>query len=531
MPTIGMGIQQKSKKSKQRRVLQQVDLANVLECLVEAVLVTDAEGVVQFANPALQHDSGYSEAELVGKTLRFFESTHHSPEFYEDMWETIQMGKVWRDHCMIHRKDGTLFHKDVTISPVRNERGEISNYSVFLRDVTEQVAHETHTIQVQKLEAIGRLAGGVAHDFNNLLSIIINYTQFVEEAVSGNKAAEEDLREIQRAAKSAADLTRQLLVFGRKESIQPKVLDLNEVITKTDKLLRRSLGADVQLITICKPNLPRIKADPGRLEQVFINLSINARDAMPRGGKLIVETSEVELDEAYARNRIGVKPGKYVLVTVSDTGHGMTREVAGRIFEPFFSTKEKNKGTGLGLAMVYGIVKRAGGNIWVYSEPNIGTTFKVYFPVADVAADRVSIEGKEPIPRRGKNETILVAEDEEAVRKMIRRILCNYGYQVLDAKDGVEALELAKAHQDSIDLLLTDVVMPKMSGKELADEFCKQNDPSRVLFMSGYANSMLAHQDILDKDVRFIQKPFTENGLLISIQTALDAAAEELEQH
>jgi PAS domain S-box-containing protein len=386
-------------------------------------------------------------------------------------------------------------------------------------DEAQQMANE-HIKLVQRLEAVGRLAGGVAHDFNNLLSVIISYADFLAEEVGESAAVRADVEEIRAAARRAASLTRQLLAFGRKQILQPEVLNLNETVRGIDKMLRRLLEEDIEIDLRLDETLGNVMADPTQIEQVIVNLAVNARDAMPMGGTLTIETANVELDASYAGGHIAAQPGRYVLLAISDTGVGMDAETVKHIFDPFFTTKEKGHGTGLGLATVYGIVKQSGGSIWVYSEPGRGSTFKIYLPRVDASPVEL---GRRPISDHpGGRETVLVVEDEEAVRAAAERILRRAGYQVLSAAGGGDALLLCEKHPGEIDLLLTDVVMPRMSGRELADRLVKLRPRLKVLYMSGYTDNAIVHHGVLDPGTRFVGKPFTASELTCKVREALD---------
>ncbi len=377
----------------------------------------------------------------------------------------------------------------------------------------------------QRLEAIGGLAGGIAHDFNNLLSVIMCCSSVALERLGDLTVQRENLLEIQKAGQRAADLTQQLLAFSRKQVLQPVSLDINQVIAGLEKMLRRILGEDIEFSLVIEEGRAEVKADPSQLEQVLTNLVVNARDAMPKGGKLTVETRKVELCEAYAARHVAVKPGAYVMLAVSDTGAGMDEKTRGRIFEPFFTTKERGKGTGLGLSMVYGIVKQSGGNIWVYSEPGRGTTFKVYLPRAEApAVVRPHSEGHRAPQATSVfgTETIVVVEDEDVVRRLVGQILEDAGYEVLAAASGARALELCAARRGEIHLVLTDVIMPRMSGKALVDELAREHPKIKALYMSGYTDNAIVHHGILDPGTRFIGKPFSAEALCRKVREVLD---------
>ncbi|MEW5817515.1 MAG: ATP-binding protein, partial [Spirochaetota bacterium] len=402
--------------------------------------------------------------------------------------------------------------------------GAIANaqlYTEHIQAEKERAILEAQLRQSQKMEAIGQLAGGVAHDFNNLLTIIKGYSELSMMELKEEDPLKGNIDEIQNAADKAAGLTRQLLAFSRRQVLEAKVVDLNAVLTDLDKMLRRMIREDVELVTHLTEDLGSVKVDPGQIEQVVMNLAINARDAMVSGGKLTIETANAALDEEYARRHVAVIPGRYVMLSVSDTGVGMTPEVKERIFEPFFTTKEKGKGTGLGLSTVYGIVKQSGGNIWVYSELGRGTTFKIYLPRVDEPVEEI---GKKAVPEElpAGNETILIVEDNEEVRKLAVRILEKQGYKLLIATQGNEALLLGEKHGKPIHLMLTDVVMPGMDGRELANRLKVHHPETRVLYMSGYTDDTIAHRGILEKGMNYIQKPFTVELLLRKVREVLD---------
>jgi len=435
-------------------------------------------------------------------------------------------GKIIGGLLLRSRKPYAYTDKDVKLAERIGSQiaGAIANaqlYSERIQAEKEREALQEQLRQSQKMEAIGRLAGGVAHDFNNLLTVIKGYGQLSLAEIKEDNPLRENIEEIRKATDRAVDLTRQLLAFSRRQVMEMKVLDLNDLLENLDKMLRRIIGEDIELVTLLAEDLGRVKTDPGQTEQVIMNLSVNARDAMPEGGKLTIETANVDLDDAYARNHVSVTPGRFVMISVSDTGVGMTPKVRDLVFEPFFTTKEKGKGTGLGLSTVYGIVKQSGGNIWVYSEPGKGTTFKIYLPRVDEPLEKLRerVEGKE-IPR-GK-ETILIVEDEEEVRKLAVRILERQGYKVFEASQGLDAFLIAQEYEGLIHLLVTDVVMPKMGGRELADRIAEICPEIKVLYMSGYTDNAIVHHGVLGEGTEFIQKPFTVEGLARKVREVLD---------
>lgn len=397
------------------------------------------------------------------------------------------------------------------------------NFAV-MRDVTERQRLSEQLWHAQKMEAIGALAGGIAHDFNNLLSIILSYTDLITLKLSATDALRPEIAEIGRAGERAAELTHQLLAFSRKQILQPKLVDLNRSVTKLETMLRRVLGEHVELTSIADSELWQLYVDPGQLEQVIVNLVINARDAMPYGGKLTIETANVELDQAYADRHVEVRPGSYVMLAVTDTGVGMDKSILSKIFEPFFTTKEEGRGTGLGLSSVFGIIKQSGGSVWVDSEVGRGTTFKVYLPRAarTIAGDELRPAVALPAVEGGP-ETVLLVEDDEQVRVLVRTILRRKGYNVLEARNGGEAFLVCEKYPATIHLLLTDLVMPLMSGRQLAERLTPTRPEMKVLYMSGYTNDAAVHQDVLAASVAFLQKPLTPNSLLRKVREVLDA--------
>jgi PAS domain S-box-containing protein len=499
-------------------------LGMAVEQAAETIMITDTEGTIEYVNPAFEKISGYDAEEVIGKTPRIQKSGHHEEEFYKEMWDTLRRGESWSGSIVNRRRNGNLFQEMAVISPVRGTSGKIEHYVAVKRDVTTEVELEEQLRQSQKMEAIGKLAGGIAHDFNNLLVAVTGYSDILLGRLGQDDPGRKEIEEIRNAGDRAAALTRQLLAFGRRQLLNLKVVDLNETIWEMENMLRRVIGEDISIMTFPGNNLWPVRVDPGQVEQVIMNLVVNSRDAMPGGGKLTIETSNVRIDEEYARRRSGVKPGEYVMLAVSDTGRGMSPEVQGRIFEPFFTTKDAGKGTGLGLSTVYGIVKQTGGNVWVYSEEGMGSAFKVYLPaVPDSEKIAGKSEKREKRSARG-TETLLLAEDEEVVRNIIRAVLGSNGYQVIEARDGREALEIADRHQGPIDLLLTDVIMPEINGKDLATCLVEKHPEAKVLYMSGYTENAIVHHGVLDAGTAFLQKPFRADALAQKVREVLDTA-------
>jgi PAS domain S-box-containing protein len=472
-------------------------------------------------NPALVGMLGYQSSQDV-LSLDIARDVYVDPGVRSRVLAGVVEPGHGRQEVTWRRNDGRVITVRLSGRPVYAPGGKIEAYEFIAEDVTGQRALEERLRQAQKMEAVGRLAGGVAHDFNNLLTAILGSTELMLEALPADDPGREEANEIRKAAVRAADLTRQLLAFSRQQVLEARVLDLNALMANLEKMLGRLIGEDIRFRFVPGSPLGSVRADPGQLEQVIVNLAVNARDAMPDGGTLTIETANVDVDEAYAREQATVEAGHYVLLAVTDTGFGMDRETQARLFEPFFTTKALGKGTGLGLATVYGIVKQSGGYIWVYSEPGHGTSFKVYLPRVDAPA-----ESLEPAPASsgvlGGSETVLVAEDEEAVRHLARRVLESRGYTVLVAASGPEALRLAEGREGPIHLLVTDVVMPEMGGRELAQRLVAPRPAMRILFVSGYTDAAIMQQGVLTPGAAFLQKPFTPDSLARKVRDVLDS--------
>jgi len=421
------------------------------------------------------------------------------------------------------RKGGSLLNVQLSVRAVRNAARQVDHYESFVRDVTDQRRLQQQLVQAQKMEAVGRLAGGIAHDFNNLLTVILSYSDLLLEDFGRDDPKRDDVEQIRKAAEGAASLTRQLLAFSRQQVIEPRVVDLNVVVGGLRKMLQRVIGEDVDFGATLAPNLHAVRADVGQLEQVLMNLAVNARDAMPTGGKLTIETENVELDSDYTRTHHPAAAGHFVMLAVSDTGVGMDEATKTKIFEPFFTTKEPGKGTGLGLATVYGIVKQSGGFVWVYSELGHGTSFKIYFPRVDAPVDQRAASPAAAVVPRG-TETVLVVEDAAAVRAVTRQVLERQGYTILEAPNGEVALHVAAMHHGPIHLLLTDVVMPVLSGRQLAERLVQLRPETRVLYASGYTDDSIVRHGILEAGIAYLQKPFTPDGLARKVRDVLDSS-------
>ncbi len=487
----------------------------LMEAAFDGVVVT-VEGVIQEANPGMVDILGYELDELLGTPV-----TDLVPrELQGEVTQRIREGLEGRYEFEIRRKDGRKVLLEATTRNllVGGRRGRIS----AVRDITALRSLERQFRQAQKMEAVGRLAGGVAHDFNNLLTAIFGYAELLGEELPADHPGREDLKEIRTAATRASALTRQLLAFSRQQVLQPVVLNLNDVVQNVEKMLHRLLGEDVELEAHLARDAANVKADAGQLEQVIMNLSVNARDAMPTGGKLTIETANVDLDAGYAEQHQPVIPGRYVMLAVSDTGTGMDETTKAKVFEPFFTTKEAGKGTGLGLATVYGIVKQSGGYVWLYSEPGKGATFKIYLPRVDAPRD-TPVGAPEPAGTVTGTETVLVAEDDPLLLPLARELLMKLGYRVLEARDSTQALAVARGHQSEIHLLVSDVVMPGGGGFQLAQQLLVERPKMRVLYMSGYTDEAVVRHGLLERGLNYLQKPFTPAVLARRVRDVLDA--------
>jgi two-component system cell cycle sensor histidine kinase/response regulator CckA len=496
----------------------------VIEGTPDSVYVKDLQGRYLMVNSACADLLGLSVAEVLGKD--------DSVLFAADSARRI----LEIDRRIMERGDTETYESTATAGgvtrtylsmkgPYRDQQGNVIGVIGISHDITERKQLEVQLLQSQKMETIGHLAGGIAHDFNNMLSAIIGQIGFVQEELPQNTPTQHALAVAEGAAWRAARLTRQLLAFARKQIVEPHVLNLNDVIVELDKLLRQLIGEDIELVTLPAADLGQVKADPGQIEQVIANLVVNARDAMPQGGQLTIETTNTVLDATYARQHVGAAPGEYVMLAVSDTGCGMDADVQQHIFEPFYTTKEVGKGTGLGLATCYGIVKQHGGNIWVYSEVGHGTTFKVYLPRVYEAADSLAERADEALVPRG-TEMVLLVEDEPLVREVASDILHAQGYIVLEAINGEDALRVVQEHAGAnIDILITDAVMPRLSGKALAEQVSSLYPSIKVLFISGYATDAITHHGQLAPGTNFLSKPFTRVAFARKVREVLDAAA------
>jgi signal transduction histidine kinase/ActR/RegA family two-component response regulator len=443
--------------------------------------------------------------------------------------ETLREKGNWAGVLRAQRKGGSFFDAQAITSLVLGQDGQPLCMLGSFIDISEKMQakrmlleKEEQLRQSQKMEAIGRLAGGVAHDFNNLLTLIIGHCDLIISGLESDSSVHEDVEEVQKAADRAAGLTQQLLAFSRKQVMETRVIDLNSLVTEMEKMLGRILGEDVALHSVLSDDLELIKADPGQIQQVIMNLVVNAREAMPQGGKLTIETTEVYLDDEYAHQRVDINPGIFVMLTVNDTGHGMDEETRTRIFDPFFTTR--GKGTGLGLSTVHGIVKQSGGTIDVYSRPGKGTSFRLYLPKVE-GGDEPPKAHRDISPSTRGTETVLIVEDEEALLALISKIIKRHGYKVLEGTGGRDALRASQQHKGTIHLLVTDVIMPNVSGRDLAGQLLQSRPDMQILFMSGYTHNAFVHNGMADEKINFIQKPFSMRDLALKIREVLDSSS------
>jgi PAS domain S-box-containing protein len=494
-------------------------LGNAVQSSGEMLAITDLDGRFSFVNRAFLQAFGYTEEEVLGQLADLVEARGNSAELREVVKAETRRGG-WGGEVMARRKDGREFPVSLRTSPIRDEAGEYVGLVAIAHDITERRTLEVRLQQAEKMEAVGRLAGGVAHDFNNLLGVIQGYGELLKRDIGPRDAGREKLEQMLKASQRAATLTRQLLAFGRRQMVEPRVLRLDAVLQESEPLLRRLAGEDVEIEIRKAGDLACVRADPGQIDQVLMNLLANARDAMPQGGRLAIETANVQWADGASPCPFPVPGGRYVRLSVRDTGTGIDAETMRHIFEPFFTTKEKGKGTGLGLATVYGIVKQSGGYIDAKSQPGEGSTFDVYLPAVEAEADPVKLVV--PVASSSGGQTILVVEDEESLREVAREVLESSGYRVLTASCGKEALSVSAAHPEPVRLLLTDVVMPGMSGPELAERLRPERPEMSVLYMSGYTEEIVAQHGTMGRGTRLLTKPFSVAALARSVHEVLE---------
>jgi two-component system, cell cycle sensor histidine kinase and response regulator CckA len=499
----------------------QARLAAIVDCSEDALVSMTVDGIVVHWNPGAERLYGYSAEEMIGRPISVLFAPDHYQEYLQIL-EKIKKGERLPAYETVRRrKDGTAITASVDICPIEVREGEIVGASKIARDITRMKQLEEQFRQAQKMEAIGRLAGGVAHDFNNLLTVISYCSETLLRDTPPGDWTRDLLTEIKKAGDRATMLTRQLLTFSRQQILEPRVLELNAVVAHCEKMLKLVVGEGIELVVALDPALGRVKIDPGQIEQVLMNLVANARDAMPEGGKITVETTNIVLDRTYCHSHAEVKPGRYIMLAVSDTGCGMDEQTQARIFEPFFTTKDVGKGTGLGLAMVYGFIKQSGGHIYVYSEPGLGSIFKMYLPEVEAVPSLPELPSEiEKLPQG--DETILLAEDDRTVRALTRQVLQTCGYTVLEAVHGIEALQLAENHAGPVHLLVSDMVMPEMGGRRLAERIVALKPGIKLLYLSGYTVDALVRKGVMESEIAFLQKPFSPSILVRKVREVLD---------
>jgi PAS domain S-box-containing protein len=487
-------------------------LAAVVEQTAEVVIMADPEGTIVYVNPAFEQVTGFPAGDVLGVTPKILGSGVHSAEFWEEMWRTIRAGEVWRGEIVNRRRDGALFTSEQTIGPVRDERGRITHFVSIGQDVTARKDLEAQLLQSQKMDTLGQLASGIAHDFNNLLTVILSRAEMMRTPLFATEKMGGYLDVILEAGARAAALTHQLLAFSRKQVLQPRVISLNAVVDDVTPLFSRLVGEHVTFVTRREPALALVKADSDQMGQVILNLVVNARDAMPQGGQITIETANVESAPDNSKRPGALPPGRYVTLAVSDTGVGIAEKDRAKIFEPFFTTKPSDKGTGLGLSTTHGIVTQSGGHITVVSEPGQGATFTVYLPRVDGTAEPTRTGVASGSPASG-TETILLVEDEEMVREITDEALRAVGYTVLAARNAEEAFQQSASHPGPIHLLLTDVVMPGMSGREVAERLLHERPELKVLYTSGHTDDAMIRHGVVTRKVAFLSKPYSLSAL------------------
>ena len=496
-------------------------LIAAIEQAGEVIFLTDRDGEIIYVNPAFEPVTGYTKEEAIGRNPRMLKSGKQDQAFYQNLWDTIKAGKTWKGSMVNRRKDGSLYTEETTISPVLDGSGRLLNYVAVKKDITAQLEMEEQFQQAQKMESIGRLAGGVAHDFNNMLGVIIGQAELALDEPGIDEKLKAGLNEIRKAAERSANLTRQLLAFARKQAIAPRVIDLNQAVEGLLKMMRRLIGEDIALTWLPASNLWAVKMDPSQVDQILANLCVNSRDAIGGAGSVTVQTANHSFDETFCKSHKEFSQGEYVCLAVSDDGCGMEEKTIEHLFEPFFTTKEVGRGTGLGLATVYGIVKQNRGFIIVDSFPGKGTTFEIYIPRHEEQLAEQKADKPEP-SEKGKGETVMVVEDDPSLLLLISRILTGLGYQVLAAASGEPALAMAESHQVPIHLLISDVIMPGMDGRALAARLRAARPKIKVLFVSGYPADILARKGLVEEGVSFLSKPFAPARLAAKVREVLE---------
>ena len=499
-----------------------IRLKTAIEQSAEAIVITDIDGNIQYVNPAFEQITGYSRDEVIGQNPRILKSGKQEEPFYKDLWDTITSGSVWRGRIINRRKDGSLYTEEDTISPVIDKEGKITNFVAVKRDISKEQMLEEQLLQSQKMEAVGTLAGGVAHDFNNLLTIIQGHAELMMLKISESDPNYRELRQIVNATTRAASLTRQLLLFSRKEMMEFKPINLNETIGNLLKMLKRLIGEDIRIVTSFDDDLWQVNADESNLEQVIMNIAVNARDAMPEGGALTIKTENLSLSEDECKFIPDSHSGKFVRLTIEDTGTGIPKEIMDKIFEPFFSTKEVGKGTGLGLSVVFGIVKKHNGWINVYSEPGQGAVFRIYLPAVSQTVEKAEEnKNKSFQDLRGHGERILIIEDNRDVRDFASAALRQNGYVTYEAENAAAAVDVFRTEKGLFDLILSDVVLPDKNGFQLVKELLEIKADIPVVMCSGYTEERARHSIVHEEGFQFLQKPYSLNKLLEIVKETL----------
>ncbi len=501
--------------------LERGRLITAIEQSAEIIIITDIAGIIIYVNPSFADISGYERDEALGKSPAILKSGIQDRDFYKDLWKHLTQGKVWKGRIINRAKDSTLFTVQTTISPVLNDKGEIVNYLAVMRDITKELSMEQQMFQTQKMESIGRLAGGVAHDFNNMLSVILGYSELILSGMNPSDSIYNDIQEIYQAGIRSAELTAQLLAFSRKQNMTPRVMNVNSAIENMIKMIKRLIGENVYLDWVPRIDIPNVFIDPSQFDQIILNLCVNARDAVNDGGRITISTALETIDNISGLSEHNsMEPGDYCVITVRDNGSGMDPDTLSHIFEPFFSTKSQTQGTGLGLATIYGIVKQNHGYIHVSSEINQGSEFQIFLPVYDETGEAEIKNETSGFPQ-GQGELIVLVEDEPAILKMAEIMISSLGYEVWATRSASDVIESFEKNKRKVDLLLTDIVMPEMNGKELGEKIRAINPAVKILFMSGYTSNIIGEHGLIEESINFISKPFTKNEIAHKIYEVL----------